>query len=343
MRCPKCGYISFDQEITCGKCSISLAEINARLIGTGIRVQEMSFLASVIGQAAQQGLVEEGVEFDLAVADERPESAVEIEAAEYDEDIPVVDLSSFAQGEQQVVAEADEGIGFSLPEEQEAAAEGLEVGIAVEKGTIDFTFEEEPQPEAALEHEEEAAEIDLSQQELPQEEAEEQLGGIEFEPTEEEMAAAPAEEEALPELDLQMAGEAEEGVDFDAGLLPDIEEHGLTEELGAAETGAAPAGSGLDLDIDVDLEDEPSEEELVFNLEDIDMSDLVIEESGGTKEKSAKPEDTALDLEDFLREGKKGDDAGIAMDLTMEDIDLGDDSDKDKQDKKSGDLPDIEL
>ena len=88
------------------------------------------------------------------------------------------------------------------------------------------------------------------------------------------------------------------------------------------------------------MEDEPSEEELVFNLEDIDMSDLVIDESGAAKEKAARPEDTTLDLEDFLNEGK-GDDGGIPMDLTMEDIDLGDDNDKDEPDKKSGNPPDI--
>lgn len=335
MRCPKCGYISFDQEDSCGKCSASLGEINARLAGTGVRVQDSFFLASVTGQTAQHG-GEEGVEFDLAVADERPESDMEIEAAEYDEGIPTVDLSAFAQGE----AAAEEGISFAPPEEQESETAGLEVGMAGEQGTIDFTFEEEPLPEEDELQLEEGAEIDLTLAELPRE-AEEETGGIEFEPAAEETAPAAAEEEALPELDLHMADEAEAGVDFDEGLLPDIEEQMPAEEPGAAAPAAA-AGSGLDLNIDVDLEDEPSEEELVFNLEDIDMSDLVIDESGAAKEKAARPEDTAVDLEDFLNEGK-GDDGGPPMDLTMEDLDLGDDGDKDEPDKKSGDLPDIEL
>lgn len=327
MRCPKCGYISFDQEDTCGKCSASLAEISGRLAGTGVRVRESFFLASVTGLAAHQGPAEE-VEFDLAVVDERPEADVEIETAEYDEGIPMVDLSAFAQEEAPEEAAAEEGIIFAPPEEQEAETAGLEVGMAAEQGTIDFTFEEEPLPETALQFEEEA-EVDLTLAELPGEAEEAQQGGIGFEPA--------AEEEALPELDLHMADEAGEGGrDFDEGLLPDLEEQMSAEEPGAA----APAGSGLDLDIDVDMEDEPSEEELVFNLEDIDMSDLVIDESGAAKEKAARPEDTTLDLEDFLNEGK-GDDGGIPMDLTMEDIDLGDDNDKDEPDKKSGNPPDI--
>ena len=332
MRCPKCGYISFDQEDTCGKCSASLAEISGRLAGTGVRVRESFFLASVTGQAVQQGLATEGVEFDLAVADESPESDVDIEAAEYDEGIPMVDLSAFAQ-EEPGEAAAEEGISFTLPEEPEAETAGLEVGMGTEQGTIDFTFEEEPLPENALQLEEEAADVDLALTGLPREAGGAQPGGMEYEPG--------AEEEALPELDLQMAGETEEEVDFDEELLPDLEEQVQAEEP-AASAAAASAGSGLDLDIDVDLEDEPSEEELVFNLEDIDMSDLVIDESGAAKEKAARPEDTALDLEDFLNEGK-GDDAGIPMDLTMEDIDLGDDRDKEEANKKSGDLPDLEL
>lgn len=330
MRCPKCGYISFDLEDTCGKCSASLAEISGRLAGTGVRVGESFFLASVTGLAAHPSPAEE-VEFDLAVADERPEADVEIEAAEYDEGIPMVDLSAFAQEESPEEAAAEEGISFAPPEEQAAETAGLEVGMAAEQGTIDFTFEEEPLPETALQFEEEAAEVDLPLAEPLPEAEEAQPGGIGFEPA--------AEEEALPELDLHMADEAEEGGrDFDEGLLPDLEEQMSAEEPGAA--AAAPAGSGLDLDIDVDMEDEPSDEELVFNLEDIDMSDLVIDESGASKEKAARPEDTALDLEDFLNEGK-GDDEGIPMDLTMEDIDLGDDSEKDEPDKKSGNLTDI--
>jgi hypothetical protein len=342
MRCPKCGYISFDQEETCGKCSASLAEISGRLTGTGVRVQEFFFLGSVTGQAVQQGPAAEGVEFDLAVADERPEADVEIEAGEYEEGIPMVDLSAFAQGEEQTEAAAEEGISFTpLAEEQGAQAAGLEVETAAEQGTIDFTFEEEPLPQAALELEEEAAEVDLTLGELSLEAEQVQPGGIEFELPAEE----PAEEEqieALPELDLQIAGgEAEEEVEVDAGLLPDLEAQmpAEAEEPGAAAPTAA--GAGLNLDIDVDLEDEPSEEELVFNLEDIDMSDLVIDESGAAKEKAARPEDTALDLEDFLNEGK-GDDEGPPMDLTMEDLELGDESDKDAPDKKSGKLPDLE-
>jgi hypothetical protein len=334
MRCPKCGYISFDQEEACAKCDASLAEISRSLGGTAVRVQESFFLASVLGQAGQQAASEE-VEFDLAEAEALPESDVEIEVAEDEEGIPMVDLSPFEQQEEQV--EDDTGISFTLPEEEAEEEQVVEAAAGEEEqpaglGTIHFTFGEEPAQEEELQPAaEETSELDVSLEEAGGEEALEQLGGPV--PQLEEEA-----EETLPELELEMGSVEEESLELDAGIQPDIEEQALAEETGAGETAAA-AGSGLDLDIDVDLEeDEPSEEEMIFNLEDIDMSDLVIDEPGGTEEEAGRPEDTALDLEDFLS-GGKGSDSGIPMDLTMEDVELGDD----EQDKKSADQPDIEL
>jgi hypothetical protein len=328
MRCPKCGYISFDQEEACAKCDANLAEISRVLAGTAVRVQEPFFLASILGQAGQQAAAEE-VEFDLAEAEEVPESAVEIDVAAGDEDegIPMVDLSPFAQQEEQAEAEAEEesGISFTLPEEQ--AAEVQEAGAEAEEeqpaelGTIDFTFGQEPAREDELRPApEEAAGLDLSLEEAGGEEVLEELGGLDLELEEEAEAVAPETEEALPDLELELPGEGGQAPELDAGLQADTGEQVTAEEPVAAET-----VSSLDLDIDVDLEeDEPSEEEMIFNLEDIDMSDLVIEGAGGAEEEAGRPEDTALDLEDFLSMDK-GSDAGIPMDLTMEDIDLGDD------------------
>lgn len=336
MRCPKCGYISFDQEEACAKCDANLAEISRGLAGTAVRVQEPFFLASILGQTAAAE-----VEFDLAEAEEVPESAVEIDVAgDEEEGIPLVDLSPFDQREEQIEAEADSGISFALPEEQaeevqEAAAEEVQ---PAELGTIDFTFGEEPAREEELRPApEEAAGLDLTLEEAGGEEALEELGGLDLELEEEAEAVAPETEESLPELELAMGSEGEEALELDAGPQADTED-----QPAAGETAAAETGSSLDLDIDVDLEeDEPSEEEMVFNLEDIDMSDLVIEEAGGAEEEAGRPEDTTLDLEDFLS-GGKGSDAGIPMDLTMEDIDLGDDE-QDKHGKKPASPPDLEL
>lgn len=44
MRCPQCGYISFDHTANCGKCSGSLIEANRQLNGTGLKTHSPSFL-----------------------------------------------------------------------------------------------------------------------------------------------------------------------------------------------------------------------------------------------------------------------------------------------------------
>lgn len=331
MRCPKCGYISFDREETCAKCDASLAEISRTLAGTAVRVEEPLFLASILGQAGQQEAAEE-VEFDLSEA--VPDAEVEIALAE--DEIPVVDLSPF---EQPAAAEEEAGISFAMPGGEEAVEEEGAAQLAGEEaesgmqGTIDFSFggegaQEELQPGAA-------PGLDLAMQEAGGEEALEELGGAALALEEESEAAALETEESLPELELEMGGEAGEALELEGGDQAEMEEEPPAGERAAAK------GPGLDLDIDVDLEEgEPPEEEMVFNLEDIDMSDLVIDESGAKEEEAGRPEDTALDLEDFLS-GGKGNDADAPMDLTMEDLDLGDEDPG--KDKKAKDRPDLEL
>jgi len=49
MRCPKCGYISFDQQKSCVKCSADVAAIADQLQGTVSNVQAPFFLGSVLG------------------------------------------------------------------------------------------------------------------------------------------------------------------------------------------------------------------------------------------------------------------------------------------------------
>ncbi len=45
MRCPQCGYISFDQTASCGKCSGSLIKANRLLNGTGLAISSPVFLS----------------------------------------------------------------------------------------------------------------------------------------------------------------------------------------------------------------------------------------------------------------------------------------------------------
>jgi hypothetical protein len=344
MRCPKCGYISFDQEEACSKCNADLTEINSILSGTAVRVRESCFLASILGQEEGRNVPEE-LEFDLAEA--MPESGTEIEITE-DEGIPVVDLSPFEQ-HQEIKEDEDAGINFAFPEEE--GGEAIEPVEAAEnarplsdmQGTIDFSFEDEPAHEdGTIKSTEETPEFDLVLEGNGEKKAAEQFGGDEFELEEKYEVESLESGEVLPELEFEMGEEAEQDRKLDAGL-PDIELEDFAEEPFPGGSATSVKGSGLILDIDVNLEeDEPREEEMVFNLEDIDMSDLVIDSPRQGKIQPGRPEELILDLEDFLSSDKSDEKTGIPMDLSMEHIDLLDD-DQEGTDKKLVNLPNIEL
>jgi hypothetical protein len=50
MRCPKCGYISFDRQKSCGKCSHDLTAVAEQLQGTVIKAEAPFFLAAALGK-----------------------------------------------------------------------------------------------------------------------------------------------------------------------------------------------------------------------------------------------------------------------------------------------------
>lgn len=50
MRCPKCGYISFDRQRTCGKCSNSLTALAEQINGTTSKAAAPFFLGGVLGR-----------------------------------------------------------------------------------------------------------------------------------------------------------------------------------------------------------------------------------------------------------------------------------------------------
>lgn len=348
MRCPKCGYISFDQEDACSKCNSDLGEINSILSGTAVRVQQPSFLGSVLRQGSRDEIVtEEELEIDLADVTTEPE--VEVELAE-EEAIPMVDLSPFGQQQQDAEGEEEVGIDFSLPEDEtdisskKVLEEDEAEPVSDIEGTINFTFDEDSvAPEATVAPEEDTADFDFALGEKLDKVAESVTkGGLELE--EKSSDEIMESEQSLPALDMETGEYSEptgETLELESAL-PDIELESLAEESVAESSETMGKNHGLDLDIDVNLEeDEPQEEDLVFNLEDIDMSDLVIDSSKQGEEEGDYQEDLALDLEDFL-DPASSKNPGIPMDLSMEDMDFVN-AYGDNKDKKTLGLPDIEL
>ena len=149
MRCPKCGFISFDHLASCSKCGRDISEVASELQGTSIKVDPPMFLSGALAafaeseesfeEHAMEDDVAGGIDFNMEMEDE----AVEMDAADED-----VDFSFEEEGEAFDVA-PEEDADFEIVEEEEGAdislaeAEAEEAGIAEEDVDIELEAEAE--------------------------------------------------------------------------------------------------------------------------------------------------------------------------------------------------------
>ncbi len=141
MRCPKCGFISFDHLTSCAKCGRDTAEVASELQGTSIKVEAPMFLSGALAAYAdRQGAFEDqamDVETDEGIDFSMEDEAVGEEAVE--------------------MAEAEEAVDFSIEEEEtdislaEAEAEEAATTTEEEKEAADVSLATESEAEAAPE------------------------------------------------------------------------------------------------------------------------------------------------------------------------------------------------
>ncbi len=80
MRCPKCGFISFDSLLSCGRCQSDLSLVSAELRGTATEAAGTFFLGALLSggegrpESVASGAASEAAE--ILVAGEAPEAAV---------------------------------------------------------------------------------------------------------------------------------------------------------------------------------------------------------------------------------------------------------------------------
>ena len=135
MRCPKCGFISFDHLTSCAKCRKDITEVASELQGTSIQVETPMFLGTALAAYADreasfgdhsEAEVDEGIDFsmeDEGVGEEAVEMAgteadidFSFEAEGVDADITLaeekaetaVDFSSAVEVQEEVASEASE-------------------------------------------------------------------------------------------------------------------------------------------------------------------------------------------------------------------------------------------
>ena len=111
MRCPKCGFISFDHLSSCAKCGRDISETASELQGTSIKVESPMFLggalATLAGQEdsfeehAMDAEIDTGIDFAMEIEGEGEEPQI-TDAATAD-----IDFSD-AEGRETAKAEAVE-------------------------------------------------------------------------------------------------------------------------------------------------------------------------------------------------------------------------------------------
>ena len=150
MRCPKCGFISFDHLTSCTKCGKDVTEVASELQGTSIKVEAPMFLGSALAAYADRtGSIDElamedeesvGVDFSME------EEAVEETAAGTADTAAEIDFSVEAGQPEAGVSLAEETVAEEAPPETaEESFEELDVVAAVEEedeGGLEFDLDD---------------------------------------------------------------------------------------------------------------------------------------------------------------------------------------------------------
>jgi hypothetical protein len=150
MRCPKCGFISFDHLTSCAKCGKDIAEVASELQGTSIKLETPMFLsAALAGYGDREGSFEE-ISMETEV-----EEGVDISMeTEFEEGVDISMEDEPVEQEAPEMAGTEADIDFSI-EEDEAKTDSSFFGEKVEEAgapvsfDVDAEVEEEARPKAA--------------------------------------------------------------------------------------------------------------------------------------------------------------------------------------------------
>ena len=264
MRCPKCGFISFDQVEVCSKCGRDVSQVTGELKGTALKTQFSFFLGSVVGGHLAGDTAEETSPPEEIAAD--PEIFAENEEAVEEEP-----LELHLDDDEEEAVSAD----LSLDEEESDSPDLSLEEEAPESAEIDFSgLEQEESGEASVSRED--LDLDLEDEDL------------------EDLKLSDNEGEVDADIDLDLESGSEAVVE-----IPDEQERGVK------------------LNLDVDIEDEPNEVEVA--LDEIDLSDLVIEDEdeSGFAEEIEEPGERVVELEALSLDGMEDQDDSDMFDVSL--------------------------
>ena len=231
MRCPKCGYISFDNLDSCLKCNKDISDLTQAFKGSTLKVETPSFLKFSVSEEGDQqieGAAEVGgdIEFsdpdlEILVDDEDDQGEIDF-SLEDDEDV-------------------DETLSFSDDLDEPTAIDEAEedIDLAADLGQFEDVPEEETfsfSDEADDENVETSDDADFPAMEIPDE-----LDDI--------SDLSPPEESSVEEAVVEAVAEANEEESAEAPLEAALEQEGITEQLADPEPEDDLDFSNLDFDL----------------------------------------------------------------------------------------------
>ncbi len=365
MRCPKCGYISFDHNQACPKCNKDISGERDKLNLPSYKFDPPSLLGMLTGEGNESNV---GFSLDSSV----------LNASEMDMDFNQSAAAEVAFGEEtqepEIDLNADDSGDFELPEiamdEDEPEEEGQEDEISLDMNEISL---EDSNDELAITPDEDEGDeinldlgdissseddIDLSDISIDEDLQAEEDSGIELGDI--DLEDESADDEALPQaedLDLDLPGSEDDSLDLgDLSIDTDAESGDEEDSEIELDLGDLKVGDTGELEIssfedavqgtpdqagETDVKDDMFEaggpgggdEENVLDLSDSSEDELDLSELFDEGDMNAEQEDpfSGIDLDDSGEAGDNSDvsDDELTIDLENLDIDLDlDDTDK---------------
>ncbi|MFH1349712.1 MAG: hypothetical protein ABII26_02125 [Pseudomonadota bacterium] len=307
MKCPKCGYISFDYNHLCPKCNKDISVEQQKMNLPSFKPVSLPLLGALTGEIHE---ADSNLKIDLSAGEGAAVSDSEIVSLEDLEEVPAVE-SSYDEGPE---------IAFEADEEKLDEIEGL----------ISFDdLSEQPEDTLAIVTEGAVSDFEL---ELGEEEA----------PMEQEEISLDLEEISLEELEAEPVTPVEAGPELiDSELSLDLDEiqfddtsetgEGVIEEKGEGE----PQSEGIEIDFEslsLETEDRNTDEqrdEIVIGSDDLPQPislDEVTVDGERTGDLQEREEDIGIDIDALILEDEKSsqvtDSEGGEDLIDLDDLDL---------------------
>lgn len=295
MKCPKCGYVSFDHNQACPKCKKDISEERNKLNLPHFEPSAPFLLGALTGEADEAAM-----DIDIAAPGIQPSPGGEEEIDIQEE------MTPFLEEEEEDVASLEDDLEISMDEEWSSVDVEEEESVVAEE-LPEFELDEDLGEAAESEESLDDLSLDLEEVEEPLSgESDLELTSMdEVEAAEEEELSfdfdelttetTPSEEPLAVE---DSAINSEEDLSLDLDEL-NLDEDELTGHITPEDSSPTEEEPAPDIDLDsIALEDE--EEEVVLNLDDLKVNETGELEIGSPQMKAAIEEADGSSLEETI-------------------------------------------